>query len=154
MVCQVSTVFPKETCSSWGSFQTLWITQFPVLLGWRDTGGGCLSLQDPSMCSPAVPRLLHSISEPLGLCSQKGSSCYSCASMRDRVRSFLPQLQSRCFTSSLSVLVAEALEMIFMVAKHSNAAIAEMVRPCLSWKCFAAHKTVPLKETRALWAQL
>lgn len=54
----------------------------------------------------------------------------------------------------LSVLIAEALEMIFMVAKHSNAAIAEMVRPCPSWKCFAAHCTVPLKGTRALWVQL
>lgn len=44
--------------------------------------------------------------------------------------------------------------MIFMVAKHSNAAIAEMVRPCPSWKCFAAHSTVPLKGTRTLWIQL
>lgn len=87
-------------------------------------------------------------------CSQKGSSCYSHASMKNRARSFLPQLQSRCFTSSLSVLIAEALEMIFMVAKHSNAAIAEMVRPCPSWKCFAAHSTVLQKGTRALWVQL
>lgn len=77
-----------------------------------------------------------------------------CASTRDRARSFLPQLQSRCFTSSLSVLIAEALEMIFMVAKHSNAAIAEMVSPCPSWKCFAAHGTMTLKGTGALWVQL
>lgn len=31
--------------------------------------------------------------------------------------------------------------MIFLVAKHSNAAIAEMVSVCPSWQCFAAPGT-------------
>lgn len=32
--------------------------------------------------------------------------------------------------------------MIFMVAKHSNAAIAEMVSASFSWQCFVAHGAV------------
>jgi len=32
--------------------------------------------------------------------------------------------------------------MIFMVAKHSNAAIAEMVSACPGWQGFVAHSTV------------
>ena len=32
--------------------------------------------------------------------------------------------------------------MIFMVAKHSNSAIAEMVSACPSWQCFASHGMV------------
>lgn len=158
MVCQdkggPSTVSPKETCGSWRSFQTPVDNSVPSAAGMQGYRSGLSVPQDPSMCSPATPRLLHRVSGPFVLCSQKGSSCSTCASTRDRARSFLPQLQSRCFTSNLSVLVAEALEMIFMVAKHSNAAIAEMVRPCPSWKCFAAHGTVTLPGPGALWVQL
>lgn len=78
MVCQVSTASPKETCSSWGSFQTPGDNTVAVLLGWRDTGVGCLSLQNPSMCSPAVPKLLHSISGPLGLFTERQQLLLTC----------------------------------------------------------------------------
>lgn len=66
MVCQVSIVSPKETCSSWGSFQTPVDT---ILLGWRDTGVGCLSLQDPSTCSPACTA--KTPAQPLGLFTEE-----------------------------------------------------------------------------------
>lgn len=43
---------------------------------------------------------------------------------------------------NFSLFLAEALELIFMVAKHSNTAIAEMVSACHSWQCFANHGMV------------
>lgn len=154
MVCQVSTVSPKETCSSWGSFQTPVDNTVPSPAGVEGYRRGLSVPPRPLHVQSSCTRTPAQHFGATWVVFTQGQQLLLMCIHEGQSQSFLPQLQSRCFTSSLSVLVAEALEMIFMVAKHSNAAIAEMVRPCLSWKCFAAHSTVPLKETRALWVQL
>lgn len=138
---------PRETCSGWGSYQTpmddsnsqsCWdgvinesaIRPPRTRAGYPAQSGRTQTLVQRFRAIQVVSRggqqLPHACLPPV----------------RESPRSFLSQLPSKCLSSSLSLLIAEALEMIFMVAKHSNAAIAEMVSACPSWQCFAAHCTV------------
>lgn len=142
MVCQVSTVSPKETCGRWGSFQTPVDSTVPSPAGMEGyTSGQSVPLSPLHVQSSCTQTPAQHFRATLIVFMEGQQLLLMC--IREGQSQKLPPTAPEQVFHLLSVPFAEALEMIFMVAKHSNAAIAEMVRLCPSWKCFAAQGTVP-----------